>query len=52
MDEYFKVKRGETIPLKISSTTSAHTILAAAIKKHGDFNRRFEKVFTSFHLPN
>jgi uncharacterized Zn finger protein (UPF0148 family) len=52
MDEYFKVKRGETIPLKISSTTSAHTILAAAIKKHGDFNRCFDKVFTSFHLPN
>ena len=42
MNEHFKVKRGETIPLKISSTASAHTILAAATKKHGDFNRRFE----------
>jgi hypothetical protein len=42
MNEHFKVKRGETIPLKISSTASAHTILAAATKKHGDFNRHFE----------
>ena len=42
MNEHFKVKRVETIPLKISSTASAHTILAAAIKKHDDFNRRFE----------
>jgi hypothetical protein len=42
MNEHFKVKRGETIPLKISSTASADTILAAATKKHGDFNRRFE----------
>ena len=42
MNEHFKVKRGETIPLKISSTASAHTILAAATKKHGDLNRRVE----------
>ncbi len=42
MDDNFKVKRGETIPLKVALSTTAHVILAAAIKKQSDFNKRFD----------
>ncbi len=42
MDDNFKVKRGETIPLKVASSATAHVILAAAIKKQSDFNKHFD----------
>ena len=40
MDDFLKVKRGETIPLEVMATHEE--ILPAAIKKHGDFNKCFE----------
>ena len=42
MDDFLKIKRGETIPLKVNSLVTHEEILAAAIKKHGDFNKRFD----------
>ena len=42
MDEFFKVKRGETIPLKLATSSTADVILAAAMKTHSDFNKRFD----------
>ena len=42
MDDFLKIKRGETIPLKVNSLATHDEILAAAIKKHGDFNKRFD----------
>ena len=42
MDDFLKIKRGETIPLKVNSLATHEEILAAAIKKHGDFNKRFD----------
>ena len=41
LDDFLKIKRGETIPLKVNSLATHEEILAAAIKKHGDFNKRF-----------
>jgi hypothetical protein len=42
IDDCLKIKRGETIPLKVNSLATHDEILAAAIKKHGDFNKRFD----------
>lgn len=42
MDDFLKIKRGETIPLKVNSLATHDEILAAAIKKHADFNKRFD----------
>ena len=42
MDDFLKIKRGETIPLKVNLLATHEEILAAAIKKHGDFNKRFD----------
>jgi hypothetical protein len=42
MDDCLKIKRGETIPLKVNSLATHDEILAAAIKKHDDFNKRFD----------
>ena len=39
MDDFLKIKRGETIPLKVNSLATHDENLAAAIKKHGDFNK-------------
>ena len=41
MEDFQKIKRGETIPLKVNSLATHDKILAAAIKK-GDFNKRFD----------
>ncbi|XP_028408712.1 G2/M phase-specific E3 ubiquitin-protein ligase-like [Dendronephthya gigantea] len=42
MDDCLKIKRGETLPLKVNSMAMYDEILAAAIKKHRDFNKRFD----------
>ncbi|RUA05411.1 MAG: hypothetical protein DSY43_04625 [Gammaproteobacteria bacterium] len=41
-DDDMTIKRGETIPLKITSTATAQAILEAAVKKHAAFNKRFD----------
>lgn len=46
MDDCHKIKRGETLPLKVNSLATHDEILAAAIKKHGDFNKRFDSEST------
>ena len=42
MDDFLIIKCGETIPLKVNSLATHDEILAAAIKKHGDFNKCFD----------
>ena len=42
MDENKSLKRGETLPLKISSTATPNEILEAAVSKHSTFNKRFD----------
>jgi hypothetical protein len=42
MDDCLKIKHGETIPLKVNLLATQDEILATAIKKHGDFNKRFD----------
>ena len=43
MDDSLKIKRGKTIPLKVNSLATHDEILAAAKKKHGAFNKRFDR---------
>ena len=42
MDDFLKIKRGETIPLKVNSLATYDEIVVAAIKKHSDLNKRFD----------
>ncbi len=36
-----KIKRGESLPLKVPGSSSAKEILDAAVEKHATFNKRF-----------
>ena len=43
MKDRSKIKRGETIPVKVMSSATPSDILQAAQKKHEAFNKRFHK---------
>ena len=43
MKDKSKIKRGETIPVKVMSSATPSGILQAAQKKHEAFNKRFHK---------
>lgn len=43
MDDVNKIKRGESIPLKVSPTSSPEEILNLAVEKHATFNKRFNR---------
>lgn len=42
MNEGKALKRGETLPLKVTSTATPKEILEAAVGKHSTFNKRFD----------
>lgn len=41
MEDVTKIKRGDSLPLKIPASSSAKDILDAAVTKHATFNKRF-----------
>ena len=43
MEDVNKIKQGESIPLKVSSTSSPEQILNLAIEKHAMFNKHFNR---------
>ena len=41
MEDITKIKRGDSLPLKVPASSSAKEILDATVMKHATFNRRF-----------
>ena len=41
MEDVRKIKRGDSLPLKVPASSSAKEILDAAVMKHATFNKRF-----------
>ncbi|XP_028416577.1 uncharacterized protein LOC114540654 [Dendronephthya gigantea] len=41
MEDSTKIKRGDALPLKVPTLSSAKDILDASVKKHATFNKRF-----------
>ena len=45
MDDIDKIKRGESIPLKVSPSSSPEEILKLSVEKYATFNKRFNRKF-------
>ena len=41
MEDITKIKRGDSLPLRVATLSTAKEILDTAVKKHATFNKRF-----------